>query len=261
MQSIARAEIPATTAVQVTDLTVRYYVAEDRIRSFKEFALHYVRHGLRRREIIALDSVSFSVSAGEVFGVIGRNGAGKSTLLKVLSRVVTPTEGRVVVRGKVAPLLELGAGFHPDLSGRENIFLNGALLGYGRGVLQANFDRILEFSELEDFVDVPLRNYSSGMTARLGFSIATLFRPDILILDEILAVGDAGFQERCLRRIEAFREQGSTVLLVSHDLDLVKTFCDHAVWIEQGKVAAAGDPADVVGSLRGQPSPTGPSLL
>lgn len=235
-----------TDAITASQLSVRYATSDERIRSFKEYILQRLRRAVRFREIVALDNVSFEVEHGEIFGVIGANGAGKSSLLKVISRVISPSSGRIIVRGRVAPLLELGAGFHPDLTGRENIFLNGTLLGYPKQALREQFERIVAFAELQDFVDVPLRNYSSGMSARLGFSVATIFRPDILLLDEILAVGDEAFQARCLERILEFKEQGTTILFVSHALDQVDNLCDRSLWLESGRLRAIGPATQVI---------------
>jgi len=184
--------------------------------------------------------------AGEVFGVIGRNGAGKSTLLRVISQVMRPTIGRVWRSGSVAPLLELGAGFHPELTGRENVFLNGALLGHTRREMRERFDEIVAFSELDKFIDTPIRNYSSGMQARLGFAVATAFRPDILIVDEVLSVGDEQFQAKCKARISDFQSGGATILLVSHQADVVEELCNRAVWLDSGRVKAIGPSREVV---------------
>jgi ABC-type polysaccharide/polyol phosphate transport system ATPase subunit len=201
-------------------------------------------------ELWALDSVSLAVREGEVFGVVGRNGAGKSTLLKVISRVLRPTRGRVRVWGHVAPLLELGAGFHAELTGRENVFLNGALLGHTRAEMVQKFEEIMAFADLEAFIDAPLRTYSSGMVARLGFAVATAWNPDLLILDEVLAVGDEAFQQKCHQRIRAFRQHGATVVLVSHNLGQIEALCQRAIWLDHGAVKAEGDPSAVVSQYR-----------
>jgi ABC-2 type transport system ATP-binding protein len=188
-----------------------------------------------------LREVSLEVGRGEVMGVIGQNGAGKSTLLKVIARVLRPTLGRVQVRGRVVPLLELGAGFHPELTGRENIVLNGAMFGFTRGDMETKVERIIEFAEIRSFIDAPMRTYSSGMWARLGFAVATDVNPDILILDEVLSVGDEAFQRKCLDRIEEFREKGATILLVSHNTGLVEQKCQRAIWLEHGQLRLLGD--------------------
>jgi len=199
--------------IRLEKVSVQYRVPEERIGSFKEYAIRFLQRRIRFNKFWALEDVNLSIFRGEVFGVIGRNGAGKSTMLKVISRVIRPTRGRTVLYGKVAPLLELGAGFHPELSGKENIFLNGALLGYSRREMEACFDQIVEFSELRQFIDAPIRTYSSGMYARLGFAVATAHIPDILLVDEILSVGDEVFQKKCLDRIAEFRNKGSTMFL------------------------------------------------
>jgi ABC-type polysaccharide/polyol phosphate transport system ATPase subunit len=196
----------------------------------------------------ALRDVSFDVGEGESFGLIGHNGSGKSTSLKLITRILEPTSGRVAVRGRIAALLELGSGFHPDLSGRENVFLNGALLGFSRRDMQHKMDAIVEFAELEQFIDTPVKHYSSGMFARLGFAIATAVDPDILITDEVLAVGDEAFQRKCMERIFEFRRDGKTIIFVSHALDVVRTLCQRAVWLDHGELRAFGDSNSVINS-------------
>ena len=232
--------------LELLDVSVRFDIPTERILSFKEYVLRRLTSKIERRELWALKNVNVKVNSGEVLGVIGRNGAGKSTLLKVISRVLQPTSGRVVIRGDLAPLLELGAGFHFDLTGRENVYLNAALLGHLRKDVDERLDLVVEFSGLREFFDVPIRNYSSGMLARLGFAVATMFRPDILLIDEILAVGDAAFQEKCLNRIEEFRASGTTILLVSHQYHEVAHHCDRALWLDQGRVAAIGATQEVL---------------
>jgi lipopolysaccharide transport system ATP-binding protein len=203
-------------------------------------------HDHHRAEIWALRDVSFQIDEGEVLGVIGRNGAGKSTLLKVLTRITTPTEGRATIRGRVGSLLEVGTGFHPELTGRENIFLNGSILGMRRREIQRKLDEIVDFSGISGFIDTPVKRYSSGMYVRLAFSVAAHLEPDILLVDEVLAVGDAEFQQRCLGRMEDFSGSGRTVLFVSHNMQAINQLCDRAILLEGGKVAQDGDPSDVV---------------
>ncbi len=232
--------------ILVENVSVKYRVPHERINTLKEYAIRTLQRRVFYTEFFALSEVSLDVRASEVFGVIGRNGAGKSTLLRVISQVMRPTSGRVWRQGRVAPLLELGAGFHQELTGRENIFLNGALLGHSRAEMNGCFDEIAEFAELGDFLDTPLRNYSSGMTARLGFAVATAIRPDVLIVDEVLSVGDERFREKCKARIGEFRATGATILLVSHDAELVETICNRAVWLDKGRVRAIGPAAEVV---------------
>lgn len=241
----------APVAIRLEQVSVRYRIPHERIASFKEYAIHtLLRHRLRYDDFFALRDVSLEVGAGEIFGVVGRNGAGKSTLLKVVSRVIKPHQGRLWMRGRVAPLLELGAGFHPELTGRENVFLNGTLLGYTRAEIQRLFDEIVAFAEVNDFIDAPLRTYSSGMQARLGFAVAVARQPDILLVDEVLSVGDERFQEKCFARMDEFRRGGTTILLVSHSGEFVRTFCDRAVWLDHGQVRALGAADQVVASYQ-----------
>jgi ABC-type polysaccharide/polyol phosphate transport system ATPase subunit len=236
-------------------VSVRFRVPHERVPTLKEYALRVARRRIRYEEFWALRDVSLTVDAGEAFALIGRNGAGKSTLLKVVARVLRPTAGRARVRGRVAPLLEFGAGFHPELTGRENVFLNGTLLGRSRRELVASFERIVEFAELIEFIDAPLRTYSSGMIARLGFAIATDVRPEVLIVDEGLAVGDTDFQTKCTGRIREFRQAGTTILLVSHQMPYVAETCTRAAWLDHGAVKAVGPAADVVQAYRGPDLP------
>jgi len=233
-------------AIDLSDVSVKYTIPTDRVVSFKEYIVRRISGKLQFHDLWALKGLSLRIGAGEAFGIVGQNGAGKSTLLKVIARVLRPTSGRIIVRGRVAPLLELGAGFHPDLSGRENVYLNGTLLGYPQPAIEEHFDEVIAFSELGEFVHLPIRNYSTGMVARLGFAVATMFRPDVLILDEVLAVGDSRFQEKCLKRISEFQAQGTTVLLVSHSLQAVADFCQQCVWIEHGELRACGPTHDVL---------------
>ncbi len=228
------------------DVTVRYRVPRERIRTFKEFAIRRLQGRLQFQDLLALDHVSLEVRKGEVFGLIGPNGAGKTTLLRLVARVMRPTSGRVWVRGRVAPLLAMGAGFHPELTGRENVFLNGALLGYTRRQIEEHFEWIVDFAEMWDFIDAPLRTYSSGMVARLGFAVATAIMPDILIVDEVLSVGDIAFQEKSAARIREFREAGATILLVSHSMRNIEIMCDRAAWLDRGRVLEMGDALKVV---------------
>lgn len=231
--------------IEVSDVTMRFRMNTDRIMSLKEFVTTALRGKLHYEEFTALNSVSFDVRKGETLGLIGRNGAGKSTLLKVISGILKPTEGSVVCHGNVVPMLELGSGFDMDLTGRENIFLNGAILGYSEEFLQTKYDEIAEFSELGNFLDMPIRNYSSGMLARLAFSIATVVTPEILIVDEILAVGDAAFQEKSRGRMMELMSGGTTVLFVSHSLEQIRQMCSRVVWLEHGIVKMIGPTQEV----------------
>ena len=233
------------TMIEVNDVSMRFRMNRDKIMSLKEYVTTALRGKLNYQEFTALDHVSFTVQKGETLGLIGRNGAGKSTMLKVISGILKPTEGSVVCHGNVVPMLELGSGFDMDLNGRENIFLNGAILGYSEKFLQAKYDEIVAFSELGQFIEVPIRNYSSGMLARLAFSIATVVRPEILIVDEILAVGDAQFQEKSKKRMLELMGGGTTVLFVSHGIEQVREMCSRAVWLEQGKVQVIGTANEV----------------
>lgn len=239
-------DVPSTRCIELTAVSVMFRVPNERIRSFKEYVLSRLAMRIQYRDLWALREVTMQVQAGETFGVVGRNGAGKSTLLKVVCRVLRPTGGRVVIRGRVAPLLELGAGFHPDLTGRENIIMNATILGHSRSEILHSIDEIIAFSELDGFIDSPIRTFSSGMTARLGFAVATQFRPDILLLDEVLSVGDLGFQEKCLARIRRFRDQGTSILLVSHSVATIADHCDRVAWLENGLLAAVGTPSEVL---------------
>ncbi len=227
------------------DVSVSYRIPDEKIPSIKEYAIRRLQGKIEYNSFLALDKISMSVKEGEIFGILGRNGAGKSTLLKVLARVLYPTEGRVWIKGQVYPLLQLGAGFHPELTGIENVYLNGTLLGHSRQEIKEKLPEIAEFAEIGDFINAPLRTYSSGMMARLGFSVATAWIPDILILDEILSVGDAAFVQKCSDRMKSFRESGATVLLVSHSIDMVAELCQRAALLEHGKLLAFGNAKEV----------------
>lgn len=233
------------TMIRVSDVTMRFRMNNDKILSLKEFVTTALRGKLQYSTFTALEHVSFEVQKGETIGLIGRNGAGKSTLLKIISGIMKPTEGSVECRGNVVPMLELGSGFDMDLSGRENVYLNGAILGYTKPFLDAKFQEILDFSELGDFINIPIRNYSSGMLARLAFSIAAVVKPEILIVDEILAVGDEGFQAKSRIRMMELMSGGTTVLFVSHDLNQIKDMCDQVIWLDHGKIKMQGKTAEV----------------
>lgn len=231
--------------IKAENISVRYMMTYDRVKSIKEYLVQMVKRQIKYEEFWALKNVSFEVKKGEVLGIIGHNGAGKSTLLKVISGILKPTEGMVRTNGAVVPMLELGSGFDYDLTGRENVFLNGAILGYSEEFLKSKYDEIVAFSELGQFIDTPLRNYSSGMVMRLAFSIATVVNPDILIVDEILAVGDAEFQEKSKKRMLELMGGGTTVLFVSHSLEQIREMCDHVLWLEHGQVKMYGKPRPV----------------
>ena len=227
--------------IKAENVSVKYLMTYDRIQSMKEYLVQLVKGKIQYEEFWALRDVSFEVKKGEVLGIIGHNGAGKSTLLKVISGILKPTTGSVQVNGTIVPMLELGSGFDFDLTGRENVFLNGAILGYSEQFLKEKYEEIVAFSELGQFIDVPLRNYSSGMVMRLAFSIATVVQPDILIVDEILAVGDAEFQEKSKRRMLQLMGGGTTVLFVSHSIQQIREMCNRVIWLERGEVVMTGD--------------------
>lgn len=227
-------------AVKVDHATVRFNMASEKIDNLKEYFVKLVKHELMFKEFLALKDVSFEVKKGEAWGIIGTNGSGKSTLLKLICGILKPYKGTVSVHGSMAPLIELGAGFEGDLTASENIFLNGAVLGYDKHFMQAHFDEIVDFAELWDFLEMPIKNYSSGMAARLGFAIATVVRPDILICDEVLSVGDYAFQQKCEKRMNEMRANGTTLLYVSHSMNSVKQVCDHVLWLQKGTVVDMG---------------------
>ena len=229
------------TMVKVDNVGIRFNLAKERVDSLKEYFLKFSKGTLKFEEFWALDGVSLEIEKGDFYGLVGINGSGKSTLLKAVAGVFKPTRGSITVNGTIAPLIELGAGFDMDLTARENIFLNGAVLGFSKEHMLAKFDDIVDFSELHDFLDVPLKNYSSGMVARIAFAIATATKPDILIADEILAVGDYAFQEKCEKRMQELLDAGTTVIFVSHSIEQVKRMCNKATWIEKGKVIMSGD--------------------
>ena len=238
--------------VHLDHVSMRFNMSRERVDSIKEYLIKVAKRQLFFDEFWALQDVSFDIRKGEVFGLVGLNGAGKSTLLKLVAGVLKPTAGTVLVEGEIAPLIELGAGFDPDLTARENIYMNGAVLGYNTAYMRERFQDIIDFSELKDFVDVPVKNFSSGMYARLGFAIATLVRPDVLIVDEILGVGDFRFQKKCQRRIQELMGGGTTVLMVSHTGETIKKFCSRAVWLENGRLREIGPAAEVCAHYENQ---------
>ncbi len=235
----------ADTVIKVDDISVKYKLTDDKILSLKEFVTRKLSNKINYKEFWALKNISFSVGKGEVLGIVGRNGSGKSTLLKVISGILKPSNGKLETNGVIAPMLELGSGFDGDLTGKENVFLNGAILGYDKKFLTEKYDEILEFSGLGEFINVPVRNYSSGMTARLAFSIATLVNPDILIVDEILSVGDAPFQQKCQDRMKQMMSGGTTVLIVSHSIAQIKDLCTRVIWLNEGNIQMMGGTEEV----------------
>lgn len=231
--------------VDVQHVTMKFNLSTEKVDNLKEYFIRTIKRNIMYNEFTALDDVSFQVRKGEVFGLVGLNGSGKSTMLKLVSGIYKPTSGTIRVDGVLAPLIELGAGFDMNLTARENVYLNGSVMGYSKKFLQEKFGEIIDFAELRDFVDVPLKNYSSGMVARLGFAIATVIEPDILICDEILAVGDFQFQQKCEERINQMRAHGVTILFVSHSIEQVQRICHRALWLDHGHLKMIG-PVDEV---------------
>ena len=239
-----------TNMIEVKNVKMRFKMSDEPLNSIKEIFTKAVSGKLKFNEFLALDDVSFNVEKGETLGLIGSNGAGKSTTLKLISGILKPSEGSITIRGNVVPMLELGAGFDLELTGRENIYLNGAILGYSKTYLESKYEEIVDFAEIRDFIDMPIRNYSSGMMARLAFSIASVVQPEILIVDEILAVGDVKFQEKSYKRMQELMSGGATVLFVSHDLDKIEEMCDHVIWLDKGKIKMHGNASEVCNAYR-----------
>ena len=233
------------TIINVEHVSMRFNLSSEKFDSFKEYVIKSLKKQVSYDEFWALKDVSFEVKRGDSLGLIGLNGSGKSTMLKTIAGVLKPTKGTVTVGGNIAPLIELGAGFDMDLTARENVFLNGALLGYNRAQMEAQYEDIVEFSELRDFMDVPVKNFSSGMVSRLAFAIATIGIPDILIVDEVLSVGDFRFQEKCEARIQNMKDQGTTILFVSHSIEQVKKVCNKVVWLDHGVLKMFGDAQEI----------------
>ncbi len=232
--------------IEVSDVTLRYRLDRNRVGSVKEAAVRFVKRDHSYESILALDGVTFTVSPGEIFGVIGPNGAGKSTLMKIIARVLPPSSGRVIVRGSVAPMIELGAGFNPEFTARENVIIYGALLGRDPKFMRDRVDVIVEWAGVADFVDIPVRTFSSGMKGRLAFSVATDIEPDILLVDEVLAVGDQAFRKKSEARMNELISGGASVVVVSHALGLVRRICERVMWIDSGRVKMIGPAQEVV---------------
>lgn len=252
---MAYVSLPATPdeeySIEVEDVSMIFNMASEVLNNLKEYFIKAMRHELFFKEFRALNHISFKVKKGEVVGLVGTNGSGKSTMLKCIAGVLEPSEGTITVRGNIAPLIELGAGFDPELTALENIYLNGALLGYSRDFIDEHLQEIIDFAELQDFMEMPLKNYSSGMVARIAFAIATVTEPDLLIVDETLSVGDFLFQQKCEERIRRLIEDdGVTVLLVSHSTEQVERMCNRAVWIEKGHMRMLGDALEVCAAYR-----------
>ena len=227
--------------IDVDHVTIRFNMATQKIDNLKEYFVKLMKRELMFQEFMALKDVSFQVRRGEAWGLIGTNGSGKSTMLKAISGIIKPYKGSITVSGSVAPLIELGAGFDANMTARENIFLNGCILGHTEKFMEAHFQEIVDFAEIHQFLDSPIKNYSSGMRARLGFAVATMVKPDILIVDEVLAVGDYKFRQKCEKRMNEMLENGTTLLFVSHSLDEVRRLCDHAIWIDKGVARMTGE--------------------
>jgi lipopolysaccharide transport system ATP-binding protein len=234
-----------STIIKVENATVRFNMASEKIDSIKEYFVKVIKKQLRYRELLALKNINFEVKQGESWGIVGSNGAGKSTLLRLICGIIAPNPGSVTVNGSISPMLELGAGFDSQLTAGENIFLEGALLGHSRTFMQEHYDEIVEFSELKDFLDMPIKNYSSGMRARMAFAIATVVKPEILIVDEVLSVGDAAFRLKCEKRIHEMLQSATTLLLVSHSKGTVERLCDKALWLRKGEAVMTGSAKEV----------------
>ncbi|MCL2079034.1 MAG: ABC transporter ATP-binding protein [Oscillospiraceae bacterium] len=239
-------EILEKSAIEVKNVSMMFNLSKDKVSGLKEYIVKSLKRQLFYEKFWALRDISFDVKRGEVFGIMGLNGAGKSTLLKLIAGVFKPTSGSITVRGEISPLLELGAGFDVEVSARENIYMNGAMYGHSKKYMAQKYDEIIDFAELWEFEDVALKNFSSGMVARLGFAVATSVKPDILIVDEILGVGDYKFMAKCIERIEGMISGGTTALMVTHDIELIKRMCSRAILLERGKVICGGDMKDVV---------------
>jgi len=231
--------------IQVRDANVRFNIASERIDNIKEYFIKLFKGALNYKEFIALKNINIEIKKGESLGIVGSNGAGKSTLLRLICGIIAPDKGDVIVKGKISPILELGAGFDPNLTAKENIYLQGALLGYNHSFMKEQFNKIVEFSELADFLDIPIKNYSSGMQARMAFSVATSVQPDILIVDEALSVGDAAFQRKCANRIKEMLQGDTTFLFVSHDNSMVRELCEKAIWLRNGELVMSGNSNEV----------------
>jgi ABC-2 type transport system ATP-binding protein len=231
--------------VEVKNVSMRLNTSSERVDNLKEYIIKLASRKLFFKEFWALNEISIKIKRGEVFGIIGYNGAGKSTLLKIIAGVMKPTHGEVIIKGSMAPLIELGAGFDMDLSARENIYLNGTILGHSKKYINEKFDEIVEFSELNEFLDMPLKNYSSGMNARLGFAIATITEPDILIVDEVLSTGDFKFQQKCEAKINSMLKKNTTIIMVSHSVDEIESMCNRVLWLEKSRIKMLGETTKV----------------
>lgn len=232
--------------IRVENASVRFNMASEKVDNLKEYAVKLIKRELMFKEFFALKDIDLTIRRGESWAFVGQNGAGKSTLLKLICRIFTPYEGKVTVKGSIAPMIELGAGFDPNLTAAENIYINGTILGHSRQFMKEHFDEIVEFAQLQDFMGMPIKNYSSGMRARLGFAVATMVKPDILIVDEVLAVGDASFRKRCKERMQQMLADGTTLLFVSHSNADVRALCKNAVWLDHGEIKMSGATKEVL---------------
>lgn len=237
-------------SIVAENISMHFNMASERLESLKEYFIKLLKRQLFFKDFVAVNDVSFKIKKGEVFGIVGTNGSGKSTTLKMISGILKPTSGKITINGNIAPLIELGAGFDGELTARENIYLNGAVLGYSKKYIDEHFDQIVDFAELRDFLDMPIKNYSSGMVARIAFAIATVITPDILIVDEILSVGDFLFQEKCEKRINELMEGGTTIVIVSHTIAQIERLCDRVMWIEKGNLKMLGETSEVCQSYK-----------
>jgi lipopolysaccharide transport system ATP-binding protein len=233
------------TVIRVENATIRFNIATEKIDNIKEYFVKFFKGALHFREFLALKNINFEVKKGESWGIVGSNGAGKSTLLRLICGIIAPDTGSVMVNGNISPILELGAGFDPELTASENIYLQGALLGHSRAFMKEHYEKIVDFSELENFLDMPIKNYSSGMQARLAFAVATVVKPEILIIDEALSVGDAAFQQKCANRIHEMLQDDTTLLFVSHSNSMVEQLCEKALWLRNGEVVMTGNSKEV----------------
>lgn len=237
--------------IELNNITMKFNMSKEHIDNMKEYFIKLLKRQLFYEEFTALEDISVKIMAGEIFGIVGLNGSGKSTLLKIVSGILKPTQGEIKVKGIISPLIELGAGFDPEMTARENIFMNGSVLGYSRDFMRHKFEEIISFAELQEFVDVPIKNFSSGMVARLGFSIATLVKPEILIVDEILSVGDYLFQQKCEQRIQQMMQGGTTVLIVSHSIEQIERLCNRVMWLEHGRMKMLGETEQICNQYKG----------
>lgn len=243
-------DLPSDVVIRVSHVSMHFNMTTEKVDSLRDYLTKLFSHKLFYNDFVAVDDANFEVKRGEVFGIVGSNGSGKSTMLKMIAGVLQPTTGTIKTQGKIAPLIELGAGFDGNLTGKENVYLNGALLGYSEEFLNEQYQNIVDFSELGGFMQMPLKNYSSGMMARLAFAIATCVEPDILLADEILSVGDFAFQTKCVNRIQEMMQHGTTVVLVSHSFDLIESLCTRCLWIEKSKQRMLDDTKTVVAAYR-----------